>query len=211
MTIRVLIADDHPVVRDGLRALLDSMDDFEVVAVAEDGKSAVREAIATRPEVAVLDIQMPGLDGVAAARELARVVPDVAVLMLTMHERDASVLAAMRAGARGYLVKGASQEEIARAIATVAAGGVTFGAAIATKILGLASKAQQDPFPELTPRESEVLDLVAAGLRNPQIARRLGIAPKTVANALSGIFAKLQLADRSEAIDRARDAGLGQG
>ena len=211
--IRVVLADDHPVVRAGLAALLSSLPEVEVVAVASNGREAVREVVTTRPDVAVLDLQMPELDGFAATRELGRVAPDVAVLVLTMHEDDDSVFAAMRAGARGYLVKGAEQEEIERAIRGVAAGEAIFGPGVAQRVLGFfsAPPVSTEPFPELSTREREILDLLAAGLPNAAIATRLSVAPKTVANNVSAIFAKLQVADRAQAIVRARDAGLGRG
>ena len=209
--IRVVLADDHPVVRAGLAALLTSLDGIEVVGVASTGREAVREVITTRPDVAVLDLQMPDLDGFAATRELARSAPDVAVLVLTMFEDDDSVFAAMRAGARGYLVKGAEQEEIARAIQAVAAGEAIFGPGVARRMLGFfsAPPPAAEPFPELTSRERQILDLLAAGLSNSAIADRLDLASKTVANNVSAIFTKLGIADRSAAIVQARNAGLG--
>lgn len=211
--LRVVLADDHPVVRAGLAALLSSLAGVEVVGVATTGREAVREVVTHRPDVAVLDLQMPELDGFAATRELGRVAPDVPVLVLTMHEDDDSVFAAMRAGARGYLVKGAEQEEIERAIRGVAAGEAIFGPGVAQRVLGYFSSppATAAPFPELSAREREILDLLAAGLPNAAIANRLGVAPKTVANNVSAIFTKLQVADRAQAIVRARDAGLGRG
>jgi DNA-binding NarL/FixJ family response regulator len=210
--IRVVIADDHPVVRDGLSALLASVPAVTVVGVAATGREAVRAAVTLRPDVLVLDIQMPELTGVAAAGEIARAAPDVAVLMLTMFDDDDSVFAAMRAGARGYVLKGAQQEEIVRAIQAVAAGEAIFGPGIARRVLGLVSApvVATVPFPALTSREREVLDLIAAGVRNAEIARRMSIAPKTVANHVAAIFNKLQVADRSQAIVLARDAGLGR-
>ncbi|MGW6278733.1 response regulator [Kribbella sp. NPDC055071] len=209
--IRVVLADDHPVVRAGLAALLTSLDGIEVVGVAANGREAVREVITNRPDVAVLDLQMPDLDGFAATRELARSAPAVAVLVLTMFEDDDSVFAAMRAGARGYLVKGAEQEEIARAIRAVAAGEAIFGPGVARRVLGFFSAPPPTaaPFPELTTREREILDLLAAGLSNSAIADRLALAAKTVANNVSTIFTKLGIADRSTAIIQARNAGLG--
>jgi DNA-binding NarL/FixJ family response regulator len=209
--IRVVLADDHPVVRAGLAALLTSLDGIEVVGVASTGREAVREVITSRPDVAVLDLQMPDLDGFAATRELGRSAPDVAVLVLTMFEDDDSVFAAMRAGARGYLVKGAEQEEIARAIQAVAAGEAIFGPGVARRMLGFfsAPPPAAEPFPELTTRERQILDLLAAGLSNSAIADRLDLASKTVANNVSAIFTKLGIADRSAAIVRARNAGLG--
>jgi DNA-binding NarL/FixJ family response regulator len=211
--LRVVLADDHPVVRAGLAALLSSLAGVEVVGVATTGREAVREVVTHRPDVAVLDLQMPELDGFAATRELVRVAPDVPVLVLTMHEDDDSVFAAMRAGARGYLVKGAEQEEIERAIRGVAAGEAILGPGVAQRVLGFFSSppASAEPFPELSAREREILDLLAAGLPNAAIATRLSVAPKTVANNVSAIFTKLQVADRAQAIVRARDAGLGRG
>ena len=210
MTIRVVLADDHPVVRAGLAALLTSLPGIEVVGVASTGREAVREVITSRPDVAVLDLQMPDLDGFAATRELARSAPDTAVLVLTMFEDDDSVFAAMRAGARGYLVKGAEQEEIARAIRAVAAGEAIFGPGVARRVLTFfAAPPATTPFPELTTREHQILDLLAAGLSNPAIAARLDLAPKTVANNVSTIFTKLGTTDRPTAIIQARNAGLG--
>ena len=210
--IRVVLADDHPVVRAGLAALLTSLPGIEVVGVAATGREAVREVVTNRPDVAVLDLQMPDLDGFAATRELARSAPEVAVLVLTMFEDDDSVFAAMRAGARGYLVKGAEQDEIARAIRAVAAGEAIFGPGVARRVLGFfaaPAPAAAEPFPELTSREREILNLLAAGLSNPAIADRLHLASKTVANNVSAIFTKLGIADRATAIIQARNAGLG--
>jgi DNA-binding NarL/FixJ family response regulator len=212
--IRVVVADDHPVVRAGLVALLSSLPDVEVVATAADGAEAVREVVTTRPDVALLDLNMPGLGGVEATRELGRVAPRVGVLVLTMYDDEDSVFAAMRAGARGYLVKGVEQDDLVRAIRSVAAGEAIFGPGVAERVLGFltAPAARTDAvFPELTPREHEILDLIAAGLRNAAIAERMAIAPKTVANNVSAILTKLQVADRAQAIVRARDAGLGRG
>jgi DNA-binding NarL/FixJ family response regulator len=210
--IKVLIADDHPIVREGLVALLGSLPGFTVVGQAADGKQAVKEAVTTKPDVAVLDLEMPVLDGIGATRELAKLAPDVAVLVLTMHDGDESVLNAMRAGARGYLVKGAEQEEITRAIRAVAAGEAIFGPAVAVRVLDLITKGPrvEQPFPNLTDRERDILDLLAAGMPNAAIGDRLGLAAKTVANNVTSIFLKLQVTDRAEAIVRARDAGLGQ-
>ena len=209
--IRVVLADDHPVVRAGLAALLGSMAGIEVVGVAADGHEAVREVVLQRPDVAMLDLQMPGQDGFAATRQITRAAPDVAVLVLTMFDDDDSVFTAMRAGARGYVVKGAEQEEIGRAIRAVASGEAIFGPGVAQRVLRFfATPAPAaNPFPELTTREREILDLLAAAMPNSMIATRLGLSPKTVANHLSSIFTKLQVADRAQAILRARDAGLG--
>ncbi|MGO8959501.1 MAG: response regulator [Streptosporangiaceae bacterium] len=210
--IRVVIADDHPVVRSGLSALLASVPSMVVAGMAATGREAVHAAVTLRPDVLVMDIQMPELTGVAATREIARAAPDVAVLMLTMFDDDDSVLAAMRAGARGYVLKGAQQDEIVRAIQAVAAGEAIFGPGIARRVLGLAGAPPGSyvPFQELTSRERDVLRLIAAGMRNAEIARQMAIAPKTVANHVSAIFSKLQVADRSQAIVMARDAGLGR-
>jgi DNA-binding NarL/FixJ family response regulator len=211
-SIRVVIADDHPVVRDGLSALLASVPSVTVAGIAATGREAVHAAVTLRPDVLVMDIQMPELGGVAATREIARAAPDIAVLMLTMFDDDDSVFAAMRAGARGYLLKGAQQDEIIRAIQAVAAGEAIFGPGIARRVLGLVSAppAPGVPFKGLTSREREILNHVAAGARNAEIARQMSIAPKTVANHISAIFSKLQVADRNQAIIRARDAGLGR-
>jgi DNA-binding NarL/FixJ family response regulator len=211
--IRVAVADDHPVVRDGLRALFATLPETELVAEASTGREAIRVAVTVRPHVLVMDLRMPDLDGTAATAEISRLAPEVAVLVLTMFEDDESVYAAMRAGARGYLVKGASQEQIRNAITTVAAGGAVFGPGIARRIVGYFSSPPTTaslPFPELTPRAREVLDLIATGVPNAAIAARLGVAGKTVGNYISAIFTKLQVATRAEAIVRAREAGLGQ-
>jgi DNA-binding NarL/FixJ family response regulator len=212
--IRVLVADDHPVMRNGLAALLGSLDDIEVVALAEDGQAAVREAVLHHPDVVLLDLHMPGGDGFHALRLLSKAVPDAAVCILTMLDDDDSLFAAMRAGARGYLLKGAEQEEIERAVRAVAAGEAVFGPGVAKRVLAqLTSPAKAEsarPFPELTPREVDVLDLLAAGEPLAQIAGRLGLAPKTIRNLVSSILAKLHLADRGQAALIARDAGLGR-
>jgi DNA-binding NarL/FixJ family response regulator len=211
--IRVLICDDHPIVRAGLEALLGSLPDVEVVAVVADGREAVREVVGLRPDVVILDLDMPGVGGIVATREIARVAPQVAVLVLTMYGDDDSVFSARRAGARGYLVKGVEQEDILRAIRSVAAGEAIFGPGVAQRILGFLTAPRDQtavPFPELTPRETDVLDLLASGLNNASIAARLEVSPKTVANNVSAIFGKLQVADRAQAIIRARDAGLGR-
>ena len=212
--VRVLIADDHPVFRDGLASLLGTQPDVTVVATAADGVEAVALTAEHRPDVVVMDLQMPELNGIDATRRLAETQPDVRVLVFTMGEEDGTVLAAMRAGARGYLVKGASQDEVARAISTVHAGGLVFGASLALRIADLlsgTSTPDRSAFPQLTERELEILDLIAAGRNNAQIASSLYLAPKTVRNNVSNILAKRQATDRAEAIIRARDAGLGGG
>lgn len=211
MTVRLVLVDDHPVVRRGLRALLDTIDEVEVVGEAADGEAAVREAQLLHPDVILMDIRLPVLDGVEATRRISAAVPEVAVLVLTMYDDDATVLTAMRAGARGYLLKGAEQDEIVAAIRAVAAGQVIYGPGVAARMLSLfaAPPASTVPFPELTEREREILTLLASGLRNAEIARQLFLSPKTVSNNLTAIFAKLRVADRSAAIIRARDEGLG--
>ncbi len=211
-TIRVLIADDHPVFRDGLASLLSTRPGIEIVATAADGATAVAGALEHRPDVVVMDLQMPELNGIEATRRLTAELPETRVLVLTMGEEDGTVLAAMRAGARGYLVKGAGQAEVNQAISTVYAGGLVFGASLALRIADLLSGGatpNASAFPQLTDRELEILDLVAAGRNNAQIAQALYLAPKTVRNNVSNILAKLQATDRADAIIRARDAGMG--
>jgi DNA-binding NarL/FixJ family response regulator len=212
--IRVVVVDDHPMMRAGLRALIASLPDVEVVGEAADGASAQREVALARPDVVLMDLQLPGTNGVEATRAVLKSVPTTRVLVLTMFEDGESVFAAMRAGASGYLVKGAQQDEITRAIHSVAGGQAIFSPSVARRIIdffagGLPSASADVPFPDLTPREREVLDLIAQGRSNAAIAQRLFITPKTVSNHISAIFAKLQVADRAEAIVRARQAGLG--
>lgn len=214
--IRVLLADDHPVYRDGLAVLLGSVPGIEVVGTAGGGAQAVARAAELQPDVVVMDVQMPGLDGIAATRRVTAESPHIGVVVLTMSEDDGTLFSAMRAGARGYLLKGANQAEIVRAITAVAGGEAIFGPALARRVAeffaGLAAPAgpADSPFPQLTAREREVLELVAAGRSNAQIAAALYLSPKTVRNNVSNIFAKLHVADRAEAIVRARDAGLGR-
>jgi DNA-binding NarL/FixJ family response regulator len=212
--IRIVIVDDHPLMREGLRALVASLPDIEVVGEAGDGEAARRETQLTHPDVVVMDLHMPGTNGVDATRTILRTAPATRVLVLTMFEDDDSVFAAMRAGASGYLVKGAQQDEIIRAVRSVAAGQAIFGPSVARRIIDYFAGAPRtnrvaDAFPELTARECEVLDLIAAGRSNSAIARDLVISGKTVSNHISAIFAKLQVADRAEAISRGRQAGLG--
>lgn len=211
--IRVLIADDHPVFRGGLIALLSRRDQVEVVGEVETGRHAVEAAAALSPDVIVMDIQMPELNGIEATREITRADPSVGVLVLTMFEDDDSVFAAMRTGARGYVLKGADQAEILRAIEALADGEAIFGPGIAKRVMRFfagAASLSPAPFPDLTEREREVLELVARGLSNAEIQRRLVVSPKTVRNHVSNILGKLQVADRSQAIVRAREAGLGR-
>jgi DNA-binding NarL/FixJ family response regulator len=215
VTLRVVIADDHPVVRGGLRALLSTIEGLEVVGEAADGEAAVREVQLLRPDVLLCDIRMPRLDGVETTRRVRESVPTTAVLVLTMYDDDATVLTAMQAGARGYLLKGAEQDEIVGAIRAVAAGQAIFGPGIASRVLGFfagppdpALEADR-PFPELTERERDILTLLAGGRRTAQIAAELFLSPKTVSNNLTSIFAKLEVTDRAAAIIRARERGLG--
>lgn len=212
-SLRVVIADDHPLVRSGLRAVLAAAPGIEVVAEASTGLEAVTAARSLRPDVVVMDLQMPQTDGIEATRRIVAASPEVAVLVLTMFEDDNSVFSAMRAGARGYLLKGAEQDEIIRAIQAAAHGGAIFGPVVAQRLIEYFAhpRAAQTPaFPQLTEREREVLDLIAAGRNNQSITRTLAISPKTVANHVSNVFAKLQVADRAEAIVVAREAGLGR-
>jgi DNA-binding NarL/FixJ family response regulator len=214
MTVRVLVADDHPVYRSGLAGILADAGDIEVVGEAADGTIAVDLALRERPDVVLMDLHMPTMGGVDATRRLAAEAPDVNVLVLTMSDDDESVLAAVRAGARGYLVKGSAGDRIIGAVRAVAAGEAVFGADIAAQVLGVfaadrpGAKARR-PFPALTDREHEIFDLIAAGAGNHDIARRLSLSEKTVRNHVSNIFAKLHLTDRAQAIVTAREAGLG--
>jgi DNA-binding NarL/FixJ family response regulator len=215
MTVRIVLADDHPVVRNGLRALISTIDGLEVVGEAADGESAIREVQRQRPDLVQLDVRMPGIDGVEATRRIRVAVPETAVLMLTMFDDDATVFTAMQAGARGYLLKGAEQEEIVTAIHAVVAGQAIFGPTVAARMISYfaqpteAAATALHPFPELTAREQEILGLLAAGHGTATIADQLALAPKTISNHLTGIFAKLEVADRAGAIVRARDGGLG--
>jgi DNA-binding NarL/FixJ family response regulator len=211
--IRVFIADDHTLFRDGLRALFASIGDVELVGEAADGQAAVQGAQEQQPDVVLMDIQMAGLNGVEATRHIVSTSPHIGVIMVTMLEDDDSVFTAMRAGARGYVVKGADQTEMLRTIRAVAAGEALFSSEIAEKLMNFFARLEPSSaqiFPELTEREHEVLELIAKGLSNPEIARRLTISPKTVRNHVSNIFSKMQVADRAQAIIRAREAGMGQ-
>jgi DNA-binding NarL/FixJ family response regulator len=213
--VKVLLADDHPLYREGLALALSTMPDIEVVGAAADGGSAVALAAELAPDVVLMDLNMPVLDGIEATRRIVAAPAPPAVLVLTMLEGDDSVFAAMRAGARGYLLKGADRAELARALDTVSRGEVVFSPAIASRVLAFfaagAPRSGLEPFPELTEREREVLDLVARGLTNRAIAERLVVSDKTVRNHVSNVFAKLNVADRAAAVARARDAGLGTG
>jgi DNA-binding NarL/FixJ family response regulator len=214
MTVnRVLIADDHPLFRDGVRALLNSIPETEVVGEAGSGEEVVAQAAVLQPDVILMDIQMPGLNGVEATRRILQTDPQIGIIILTMFEDDGSVFSAMRAGARGYVLKGADQAELLHAIQAGARGEALFGPAIATRLMNYFSAARPatppQPFPELTAREREILALIAQGYNNTEIAEALTLSRKTVRNHISNIFSKLQVADRARAIVRAREAGLG--
>ncbi|MDX6742947.1 response regulator transcription factor [Actinocorallia sp. A-T 12471] len=209
--IRVIIADDHPMFRQGLRALLEALE-ISVVGEAENGPAAVQLAHDVQPDVVVMDLHMPGGNGIEATRTITRTSPHIGVLVLTMFRDDDSVFAAMRAGARGYLLKESGAEEIARAVRAVAAGEAIYGPEIARRVLTYFTD-MPDPrksaFPELTDREREVLELIAQGRNNGEIAGILFLSPKTIRNHVSNIFMKLHVADRAQAIVLAREAGLG--
>jgi DNA-binding NarL/FixJ family response regulator len=212
--IRVLLADDHPAFLEGLALLVADAEEIEVVGKATDGEHACRLHAELHPDVVVMDLHMPTMGGIEATRQIRRADPEVAVLVLTMVEDDDSVFAAIRAGARGYLLKGAGRDDVLRAINAVHQGDAIFGPSIAERMLafwtvGPGTPAPQ-PFSELTDRERQILELIAQGLNNVEIARRFVLSPKTVRNHVSNIFSKLQVADRSQAIVRARDAGLGR-
>lgn len=212
--IRILVADDHPVVRGGLVALLRTIAGLEVAGEAADGLAAVREAQLVRPDVVLMDVRMPELDGIEATRRIRSAVPDTRVLVLTMHDDDETVFTAMQAGAQGYLLKEAEQDEIVGAIRAVVAGQAIFGPGVAERVLSYFAGSRPPvedgyPFPELTERERRVLELLARGRSTAQIAGELCLSPKTVANNLTSIFAKLQVAGRAEAIVRAHERGVG--
>jgi len=213
-TVRVLIADDHPLFREGMRGRLDRVADITVVGEAASGDEAVQLAHKLKPHVVLMDIKMPGLNGIEATREILRASPRVGVLMLTMFEDDDSVFAAMRAGAKGYLLKDSGGEGVVYAIRAVRSGEAVFGPGVAERIIGFfsvpRSAAPQRAFPELTGREEEILSLVAQGKSNQEISRQLFVSLKTVRNHVSNILVKLQVADRAQAVIRARDAGIGQ-
>jgi DNA-binding NarL/FixJ family response regulator len=209
--IRILIADDHPLFRDGVRTLLQSVPETEVVGEVATGEEAIAHAAALQPDVILMDLNMPGHNGIEATRAILRVSPHIGILVLTMFDEDDSVFAAMRAGARGYLLKGADQAEILRAIHAVSHGEAIFSPAIAVRLtqyfVALGQAPHPPEFPDLTDREREVLGLIAQGCNNGEIASRLVLSQKTVRNHVSNIFSKLQVADRAQAIIRAREAG----
>lgn len=210
---RILLVDDHPLFLDGVRAALTGAADLEVVGEAHDGEGAVARAAELAPDVVLMDLNLPDVSGVDATARILAATPGVRVLMMTMSADDDAVVAAMRAGARGYVVKGAGREDLLHAIRTVAAGGAVFSPSVADRLgrffTGLATGGGREAFPQLTGREVEVLDLVARGLENRRIARELHLSDKTVRNHVSNVLAKLGVADRSEAIARGRAAGLG--
>jgi DNA-binding NarL/FixJ family response regulator len=212
--LRVLIADDHPLFRNGMRALLAADPDTEVAGEATTGDEVVALAATLQPDVILMDIQMPGVSGIEATRQILHTSPHIRILVVTMFEDDHSVFTAMRAGARGYVLKGARPEEMIRAIQAVGSGEAIFSPAIATRMLDFFSGLQPAAFPhalpELTEREREILDLIAQGQSNATIAKQLALSPKTVSNYVSNIFSKLQVADRAQAMLRAREAGLGE-
>ncbi|HET6626083.1 MAG TPA: response regulator transcription factor [Nocardioidaceae bacterium] len=212
--IRVVLADDHPMYRYGVAAVLSDVPDVELVGQADSGAALLELVRATRPDVVVTDMRMPDLDGIEVTRRLREENPEVPVLVLTMHDDDESVYGAMRAGASGYLLKGADGSELVSTLMTLASGGTVFGASVARRIVGFfledSQKHAQGSFPQLTTRERQVLDLLAAGRRNSAIAAQLTLSEKTVRNHLSAILSKLQVEDRSAAIVRARQAGLGR-
>lgn len=211
---RILIVDDHPHFREGLRALLGSTPDLEVVGEAGSGEDAIDLAVALQPDIILMDLFMPGMSGIDATRRILHTSPHISILVISMFEDDDSVFAALQAGARGYLLKGALKTEILRAINAVSSGGAIFGPAIARRLMHYFANPRatmmEHTFPELTDREREILGFIAQHETNPEIARKLSLSPKTVSNHVSNIFSKLQVAGRTEAILRAREAGLGQ-
>jgi DNA-binding NarL/FixJ family response regulator len=212
--IRVLIADDHTLFREGVVALLESVPEIEVVGTAEDGQMVVDLTEETQPDVILMDIQMPKMNGIAATRKIIQSNPQVGVIVVTMFEDDDSVFAAMRAGARGYILKGADQNDMLRAIKAVAQGEALFGPSIANRLMTFLSPPSQaidKTFPELTKREREILELIAQGLNNADIAQQLFLSLKTVRNHVSNILNKLHVTDRVQAVIQAREAGMGNG
>ena len=211
--LRILIADDHPLVRSGMRALLTAAEDLEVVGEAATGEEAISLAEALQPDVIVMDLRMPGINGIEATRRIMQSHPHMRILVVTLFEDDDSVFAALRAGARGYILKEANEVEVLRAIRAVGGGDAIFSSTIAQRLLGFFAAprpaALTAPFPDLTDREREILTLIAQGRSNSEIAQTLVISLKTVRNYISSIFSKLQVADRAQAILRAREAGLG--
>jgi DNA-binding NarL/FixJ family response regulator len=213
--IRVLLVDDHPLFLDGVRAALGSDASIEIVGEAADVAQALELAATTSPDVVLMDLGLPDGSGIDATRSLRQSAPDVRVLVMTMSTDDDAVVAAMRAGARGYVVKGAGRTDLLDAVRTVAAGGAVFSPTVADRLgsffSGLAAQPGREVFPQLSEREREVLDLMARGYDNRRIARELFLSDKTVRNHVSAVLGKLEAPDRAEAILRARRAGLGEG
>jgi len=212
--LRILLADDHPMFCEGLVSVLQSEETFEVIGQAADGNEAIRLAESLQPDVILMDVNMPGKNGIEATRDIIRTSPHIGVLILTMFDDDTSVFSAMRAGARGYLLKGAHREEIVRAVRVVGGGEAIFSAVIARKMMFYFDAMSNRPssgllFPQLTAREREVLEWIARDLTNAEISRRLGLSLKTVRNHVSNILSKLQATDRTHAIIMAREAGMG--
>jgi DNA-binding NarL/FixJ family response regulator len=213
-TLRILVAEDHPLFRKGMISLLSSVSEFEVVGEAATGEEAVARAAEVKPDVILMDLQMPEVNGIEATRRILQHDPSVRVLVVTLFEDDDSVFMALRAGARGYVLKDADEEEMVLSIRAVGKGEAIFSPAIATRVLAYFAASAQggalpQAFPTLTDRERDILRLIAQGHPNPTIARQLSLSTKTVGNYVSNIFTKLQVADRAQAIIRARDAGLG--
>jgi DNA-binding NarL/FixJ family response regulator len=211
--LTVLMADDHPLFRDGLRALLSAAPDLELVGEATTGEEAMTLAARLQPDVILMDLKMPGVTGIEATRQILRESPHIGILMVTMFDEESAIFAAMRAGARGYVLKGATHAEMLRAIRAVGAGEAIFSPAIARRLMEFFAQIRPvmtpSVFPELSEREREILDLLAQGYRNAEIASRLTLTPHTVRNYVSNIISKLQVADRAHAIVRAREEGLG--
>jgi DNA-binding NarL/FixJ family response regulator len=216
--IRLLIADDHELFREGLRALISATEDIELVGEAATGEQVIAQAEELRPDVVLMDINMPDMDGILATRNILQVTPETGIIMVTMLRDDSSVFSAMRAGARGYVLKGSKYRELLQTIRAVSSGQALFGPSIAARIMNffdlreaeIEPSSPEEAFPELTPRELEVLELIAQGANNNDIAEKLVISIKTVRNHINSIFGKLQVADRSAAIIQARDAGFGR-
>jgi DNA-binding NarL/FixJ family response regulator len=213
-TVRILIVDDHPMFRKGLRALLASEQDFEVAGEATTGDEAIEMAETTSPDLILLDLQMPGKSGFDVAREIRASSPHIHILVVTLFQDDESIFAALRAGARGYLLKDANEEEMLRAIRAAASGEAIFSPGVASRMIGFFASSRQelpqDIFSDLTVREREILELIARGEANASIAEHLVLSPKTVRNLVSNIYSKLQVVDRAQAVVRARDAGMGR-
>ena len=211
-SLRILIADDHPLFRKGMRTLLTATADTEVIGEATTGQEVIELAATLQPDVILMDLQMPGVNGIEATRQILQTSPHIRILVITLFEDDASVFSALRAGARGYVLKDAREEEMLRAIRSVGSGEAIFSPTIATRLMDFFSAPQtavpKEIFPTLTEREREILQWIARGCSNSEIARELALSVKTVNNYVSNIFSKLQVADRAQAIIRARDAGL---